>query len=147
MWLEALSPHCTVTADGAPPPFTSASSGAGNTNPGQGGNLIDLVNAARRRLARARSPLTHPPTDDPAGDAVAGSLREWRRRVARASGVPAYVILHDSTVELIARCRPMTCAELLALPGIGPVKVNRFGPAVCEVVREALAGATLQEGA
>lgn len=149
MWLEDIAKHCTVPTAAAHIAGSSArpTSNACADPTKEGANMIDLVSAARRRLARARSPLAHPPTDDPVGDAVASSLREWRRRMARASGVPAHVILHDSTVELLARQRPLTTTELLALAGMGPVKVNRFGPAVCEVIRESLAGTALQEGA
>ncbi|HET9060552.1 MAG TPA: 3'-5' exonuclease, partial [Acidimicrobiales bacterium] len=150
MWLAPLSAHCAVASSPITkcPPAGSPTAGSPITrNGGAAGNMVDLVNAARRRLARTRSPLAHPPTDDPVGDAVASSLRDWRRRMARASGVPAYVILHDSTIELLASRRPMTSSELLSLPGMGPVKVARFGPAVCEVIRGSLEGAALQEGA
>jgi DNA helicase-2/ATP-dependent DNA helicase PcrA len=78
---------------------------------------------------------------DPVGTAVSGQLREWRRRLARASGVPPHVLMHDATVEAVAARRPANAQELVAVPGLGPVKVARYGPAILEVVREAVAGA------
>jgi superfamily II DNA helicase RecQ len=62
-------------------------------------------------------------------------LTDLRRRLARASGVPAHVLLHDSTVNAIAQRKPANAEELLGVPGLGPVKVARFGPAILEVVQ------------
>ena len=54
--------------------------------------------------------------------------------MAKAASVPAYVVFHDATLEAIAGARPRSGAELLALPGLGPVKVGRYGEGVLEVV-------------
>jgi superfamily II DNA helicase RecQ len=64
-----------------------------------------------------------------------GALVEWRRNLARLSGVPAYVIFHDKTLRAVAAVRPCTRDDLLAVPGIGPVKVERHADAVLELVR------------
>jgi DNA helicase-2/ATP-dependent DNA helicase PcrA len=55
------------------------------------------------------------------------ALRTWRRERARADGVPAFVVLHDSTLVALADRRPRTRAELAAVPGIGPAKLDRYG--------------------
>jgi DNA helicase II / ATP-dependent DNA helicase PcrA len=56
------------------------------------------------------------------------ALREWRLARARADEVPAYVVFNDRTLaELVART-PQTIAELAAVPGIGPAKLERYGP-------------------
>ncbi|HVP74723.1 MAG TPA: ATP-dependent DNA helicase UvrD2 [Gaiellaceae bacterium] len=56
------------------------------------------------------------------------ALKEWRLARARAEEVPAYVVFNDRTLaELVARS-PRTIAELAAVPGIGPAKLERFGP-------------------
>ena len=57
-------------------------------------------------------------------------LREVRRTLASAQGVPAYVVFHDRTLAAIAVARPSTPSELQALPGIGAAKVERYGAAV-----------------
>ncbi len=55
------------------------------------------------------------------------ALKEWRLARARAEEVPAYVVFNDRTLaELVARS-PRTIAELAAVPGIGPAKLERFG--------------------
>jgi superfamily II DNA helicase RecQ len=57
-------------------------------------------------------------------------LREWRRGVAQDQSVPAYVVFSDMTLALIADRRPASVAELAAIPGVGQVKLDRYGAAV-----------------
>jgi DNA helicase-2/ATP-dependent DNA helicase PcrA len=89
--------------------------------------------AARARLDQARDRLAT--GDDPTDPELLAALVEWRRNLARASGVPAYVIFHDTTLRAVAEQRPSDRDSLLALPGIGPVKVERHGDAVLDLVR------------
>jgi len=56
------------------------------------------------------------------------ALREWRLARARAEEVPAYVVFNDRTLAELAARTPRTIAELAAVPGIGPAKLERFGP-------------------
>jgi superfamily II DNA helicase RecQ len=104
--------------------------------PRPGAAVLDFFSSARRRLAGApaRRGLVDVSSTDPADDALAERLRQWRRRLARASGVPPHVLLHDATVLAIARRRPATVEDLLTVPGLGPVKVARYGPALLEVI-------------
>ena len=79
------------------------------------------VRAAARPLPKREKPvLEQTPTVQ--------ALREWRLARARADEVPAYVVFNDRTLaELVART-PRTLAELAAVPGIGPAKLERYGP-------------------
>jgi superfamily II DNA helicase RecQ len=54
-------------------------------------------------------------------------MREWRRVVAKRAGMPAYVIMHDSTLEEICRRRPSSTMELLEINGIGVRKAEMYG--------------------
>jgi ATP-dependent DNA helicase RecQ len=56
-----------------------------------------------------------------------GTLRAWRSEVARKRGVPAYVVLHDATIDGIAASRPTTPEQLRDIPGIGDKKLERYG--------------------
>jgi DNA helicase-2/ATP-dependent DNA helicase PcrA len=65
------------------------------------------------------------------------ALKEWRLARARAEEVPAYVVFNDRTLaELVARS-PTTLAELAAVPGIGPAKLERFGAELLAAVARA----------
>jgi DNA helicase-2/ATP-dependent DNA helicase PcrA len=57
-------------------------------------------------------------------------LREWRLERARADGVPAYVVFTDATLDELCRRRPGDRRSLLAVAGIGPTKVDRYGDAI-----------------
>ncbi len=58
------------------------------------------------------------------------TLKQWRLERAKADEVPAYVVFHNSTLEAIAESGPRTIAELAAVPGVGPSKLERYGPEV-----------------
>lgn len=62
------------------------------------------------------------------------ALKGWRREMARAADVPAYVVFNDATLGAVAEALPRTINDLLALPGIGPVKAERFGHDVLALV-------------
>ena len=61
-------------------------------------------------------------------------LRRWRSQQAKAASVPAFVIFDDKTLTEVAARRPTDRAGLLAVPGIGPVKLERYGDDLLAVV-------------
>ncbi len=63
-----------------------------------------------------------------------GALKSWRAEAARSGGVPAYVVFHDTTLAAVAEARPRTTTALLELPGLGPVKAERYGEALLAVI-------------
>ncbi|WP_307140201.1 DNA helicase RecQ [Pseudoroseomonas cervicalis] len=69
-------------------------------------------------------------------DPVFAALRDWRRRVASAQGVPSYVIFQDRTLAEIASTLPGTLDALSQIPGVGATKLERYGEAVLKVLRE-----------
>jgi ATP-dependent DNA helicase RecQ len=73
-----------------------------------------------------------------AGDAtLLAALRAWRSEVARARGVPAYVVLHDTTIDGIATARPTTLGQLRNIPGIGDKKLEHYGADLLALVAAA----------
>jgi ATP-dependent DNA helicase RecQ len=66
---------------------------------------------------------------------LAEYLREWRRNMARENKVPAYIILHDSTLEELCRRRPANFAELKQVPGIGEKKADVYGAEILQALR------------
>ena len=61
-------------------------------------------------------------------------LRAMRLRIARARGVPPYVIFHDSTLRELARARPQTLRDLAGIRGMGDRKIETLGAAVLETI-------------
>ncbi|MGZ5307063.1 MAG: ATP-dependent helicase, partial [Actinomycetota bacterium] len=84
--------------------------------------------SAPRRKASARIRLPK------AGGPVLERLKAWRKSRAKADGVPAYVIFHDETLEEIAELLPKDWADLAAISGVGPTKLERYGDEVLAVV-------------
>jgi ATP-dependent DNA helicase RecQ len=72
---------------------------------------------------------------DPASEGVFEALRSWRLEVAREHAVPAYTVLHDSTLRELARALPQSVDELRGISGIGATKLARYGEALVDVVR------------
>jgi superfamily II DNA helicase RecQ len=64
---------------------------------------------------------------------VAARLKAWRSAEAKRLGVPAYVVLHDRTLNALAQVRPRNPNQLLAVDGMGPAKVEKFGAAILEM--------------
>jgi ATP-dependent DNA helicase RecQ len=61
-------------------------------------------------------------------------LRQLRTELAEEEGVSAFLIFHDKTLKAIAGHKPVTPAALMEIPGIGPLKAERYGRRVLEVV-------------
>jgi len=89
--------------------------------------------AARRRPAPA-SRIGAAGDLPPADAHLLERLKAWRLAEARTQSVPAYVILHDTTLTEIARRRPPDLGALSGVGGIGAKKLDRYGSALLELV-------------
>ena len=69
-------------------------------------------------------------------------LRALRKRLAQESGVPPYVIFHDVTLRAMAQSRPTSLAEFAELAGVGQSKLQKYGFAFVELIRQHTEGAT-----
>ena len=87
---------------------------------------LDIAAAPARKLREAEP-------DDP----LYAALKRWRLERATADDLPAYVVFHNSTLAEIAGRRPRDLSELSAVPGVGPSKLERYGPEVLAVLEAA----------
>jgi RecQ family ATP-dependent DNA helicase len=67
------------------------------------------------------------------GEVLASRLKEWRTTEAKRLRVPPYCVLHDRTLISVAFTCPSNPRELLEIEGIGPGKVEKFGPAILKI--------------
>jgi len=81
--------------------------------------------AAKSGRAKTAEPVETPLTAE--DEELASQLKEWRAAEAKRLGLPAYMVLNDRTVKALAQARPKNPNQLLAVDGIGPAKVDRFG--------------------
>jgi ATP-dependent DNA helicase RecQ len=104
--------------------------------------LREEAAGSRIRASRTRSrrgDLAQPSTGaGKTGDAtLLAALRAWRSQVARQRGVPAYVVLHDATIDGIAMSRPTTPEQLRGISGIGDKKLEHYGDELIALVKAA----------
>lgn len=97
----------------------------------------------RRTAAAAGAPSTAPTTPTAASSVPSGpaeeALRTWRRAAATAHHLPAYVILNDRELRGIAERSPRTLATLSKCPGIGSIRLERWGDEILAALESALA--------
>ena len=65
---------------------------------------------------------------------VFDALKEWRTQVASVAGVPAYVVMYDRTLAELANALPERTSELDSIHGLGPVKIEKYGQALLDVI-------------
>ncbi len=89
--------------------------------------------AGRRKQRAGLLPGSQAGPQVPQDDPVFARLRAWRLATAKEQSVPAYVVFSDATLQVIAARQPATLGELAAVPGVGAVKLDRYGAAVLQV--------------
>ena len=89
---------------------------------------IALVPAGRKRRERG--------TANPVGDPLFDALRAKRRELAEHAGVPPYVIFHDSTLRDMALLKPQHRSDMALVSGVGARKLDAYGDAFIDVVRQ-----------
>jgi len=113
------------------------------------GAQVEVERAAPRKL-KLQPPVNQRPVQLWRGQNVASTeidpnlreyLREWRRETAKQQKVPAFVVMHDTTLDEICRVRPGSLASLLQIFGIGERKAKLYGEKILTALREFRAGA------
>ena len=92
-----------------------------------GGAPAGLSGAAKPAAAKAIAMAAASPEAD---EALRDFMREWRRNMARAQGSPAFVVMHDTTLEEVCRKQPSSIPELLRISGFGERKAQMYGPQI-----------------
>jgi DNA helicase-2/ATP-dependent DNA helicase PcrA len=87
-----------------------------------------LAGGAERKLGRH---LDCPSTYD---ERTLALLKEWRKLEATGQSLPAYCIFTDATLVALAEASPSTGADLAKVPGIGAVKIDKYGEAVLAIL-------------
>jgi ATP-dependent DNA helicase RecQ len=103
----------------------------------KGERRVTLRRDRPRKAAEVRRALGTPAASlSPEANAVFEALRAERTRLARAQGVPPYVVFHDTTLRAMAMSPIRSREDLLGLPGVGEAKYARYGEAFLNVLRQ-----------
>lgn len=73
--------------------------------------------------------------DDEPNPELFERLRVLRKAIADAEHVPAYIVFSDAVLRAMAASVPATERELLAISGVGPVKLERYGDRFLALLR------------
>jgi DNA helicase-2/ATP-dependent DNA helicase PcrA len=88
-----------------------------------------LTAAIERKLGRCESC----PSDY--DEELLTRMKDWRVTTSKKQKVPAYVVFTDATLQAIAERAPGSESELAAIPGVGAVKLERYGSDVLALCR------------
>jgi ATP-dependent DNA helicase RecQ len=105
----------------------------------KGETRLDLrrTSTAVERGARKPRASVDVLTSDPIAESLFQALRAERKRIAEEQGVPAFVVLHDSTLRDLAHRRPRDQRALMLVSGIGATKAERYGERLLAVIARA----------
>jgi ATP-dependent DNA helicase RecQ len=68
--------------------------------------------------------------------ALFSKLRELRKRIADSEDIAPFIVFNDATLSELAQIQPTTSSQMLAIAGIGDVKLSRYGKAFMDVIKE-----------
>lgn len=94
---------------------------------------LELVLPPRRERRRKGAKGAMP---NPVGNPLFEALRAKRREIAQETGLPPYVIFHDSVLRDMAMVRPASLAALGQLSGVGARKLDAYGQDFLDVIRQ-----------
>lgn len=92
-------------------------------------------------VTRNEEPVGAPPArarTRVAPDPVYAALVAWRSNAAKAAQVTPSAICSDESLRAVARVRPSTIAEIVAITDLGPVSAARIAPRMLDVLSRAL---------
>jgi DNA helicase II / ATP-dependent DNA helicase PcrA len=119
--------HATIVTGARPSPFVDELSTEPSADP-ERRVVRSHRPAASAAPARSASSAAAPSGLDVAGERRFASLRDLRNELR--DGKPAFVVFDNKTLVAIARTAPTTLTDLSRIPGVGPAKLERYGPAV-----------------
>jgi ATP-dependent DNA helicase RecQ len=133
-FIEQLVGDGLLARDGDPYPVLRLTTAGASLLRGEGDCLlyreVKPPSSRKRRGSGVRDTFTVTVDSD-----LFDVLRELRLRLARARGVPPYVIFHDTTLRDMVERRPRTIDDLHDVYGVGAKKASDFGDAFLDAIR------------
>ncbi len=94
------------------------------------------VSPEPERARRGRRPTAADIPDDQVDHALFEKLRQLRKELAEDQGVPPYVVFGDAALRQMAAQHPRNDEQFIAISGVGRTKLERYGPAFLQRIRE-----------
>jgi len=96
--------------------------------------------AKRPKTAAGSKDASHSPRTGfaaAANDSLRDALARHRLELARSKNLPSYCIFQNATLDAMSQQRPQTLAQLRTIPGVGDVKLEKYGASFLEILRQA----------
>ena len=116
--------------------------------PGSGKPKVSAAGGRRLNPAAAsaqRSSSSPNSTATPANSELRDYLREWRRAEAKKQGIPAFVVMHDTSLEELCHAQPRTLAQLRGIHGFGERKTELYGERILIALKKFSDGARAED--
>ena len=97
------------------------------------GDAESVAGKLNNAIGRDAKSDSNPKPTDP--KTIAENLRKYREREAKCRNLPAYTILKDETISLIATQQPTDLHQLGNIKGVGPSTIEQHGAAIITIVR------------
>jgi ATP-dependent DNA helicase RecQ len=68
-------------------------------------------------------------------------LRQWRQETAKQSGMAAFIIMHDTSLDELCRIRPSSLSDLRRVSGFGERKTELYGQQILDALKRFQDGA------
>lgn len=79
------------------------------------------------------------PVDVPVNEKLISRLKDLRYAIAKAQGVPPYIVFSDKVLEVIAAERPVSRAEFATLHGVGERKTELYWRQFTDAIKRFIA--------
>ena len=87
---------------------------------------------------QSSSPNPAVPAAEPGENSLFLRLKALRKQLADQRNLPSYIVFSDATLQQMARFRPLTPQEMMAISGVGPKKLETYGAAFLQLLAEPL---------
>ncbi len=68
--------------------------------------------------------------------AVFAKLRDLRKEIAQASGVPVYAVFNNEQLAKMVQEKARTKADLEAIAGVGDARIEKYGPRFLDFLKQ-----------
>ena len=97
--------------------------------------LVTKTKPRERKVVNVKTKVTPPSTNAEANGELREHMREWRRSISRELSIPAFIVMHDTTLDELCKVQPSTLAQLRKVSGFGDRKVEMYGPKILEALK------------
>ncbi|MFZ0909049.1 MAG: ATP-dependent DNA helicase RecQ [Candidatus Acidiferrales bacterium] len=112
--------------------------------------VLAAKNKPAKRIEPAKEPerpsqapplIPMPQVEAPGFAELRAYLREWRRATARSQDIPAFIVMHDTSLDDLCKKHPSSLSEIRQVSGFGARKTELYGQQILEALQRFREGA------